>query len=91
MYTKFSWVPRPRLVVYSPHVVDEVLLPGEALGAVGAGVGHVPGVLAHVVVQVLLARERARAERALVWRFTRVLSAQQSTFRFVRYDTASRQ
>lgn len=65
-------------------MVDEMLLPAEALDAESARVGHVPGVLAHVVVEMLLARERARAERTLVWRFTRVLSAQQSTFRFVR-------
>lgn len=43
-------------------------------------------VLAHVVGEVLLARERARAVRALVWRFARVLSAQQSTFRFGYHD-----
>lgn len=63
-------------------MVDEVLLPGEALAAVGAGVRRDARVLADVVVEVLLASERARTVRALVWRFTRVLSAQQSTFRF---------
>lgn len=64
-------------------MADEVFLPGEALGAVGTVEGQFAGVLPHVVVEVLLARERARAERTLVWRFSRVLSAHQSTFRFV--------
>lgn len=68
--------------VYAPHVVDEVLLAREPLVAVGAGMRHVAGVLAHVVREVLLARERPRAVRALVRSFARMLSAQQSTFRF---------
>lgn len=63
-------------------MVDEVFLSGKALGAVGAVEGQFTGVLPHMVVQMLLASERARAERTLVWRFSRVLSAQQSTFRF---------
>lgn len=53
-----------------------MLLPGEGLVTVGAGVRRDAGVLAHVAVQVLLSRERARAIRALVWRFARMLSAQ---------------
>jgi hypothetical protein len=66
-----------------PDMVDEVLFPVEGLGAESAGVRHVARVLPDVVVEVFLARERARAVRALVWSFTRMLSAQQSTFRFV--------
>lgn len=68
--------------MYIPHVIDKMFLPCEALVAVGAGVRRIAGVLPQVVVEVLFARKRARAVRALVWRFARVLSAQQSTFRF---------
>lgn len=70
------------LVKYIPDMIDKVFLSGEVLAAVSAGVRRRPGVLTDVIVQVLLPRERARADRALVRRFTRVLSAQQSTFRF---------
>lgn len=66
-------------------MVDEMLLPREALVAIGAGMRRDSRVLPHVVVEMFLARERARAVRALVWRFARVLSAQQSTFRFGYY------
>lgn len=59
-----------------------MLFPSEALTAEGAGVRHIARVLPDVVVEMLLARERARAIRTLVWCFARVLSAQQSTFRF---------
>lgn len=48
-------------------MIGEVLLPGEGLGAEGAAVRRLARVLAHVVREVLLARERLRAERALVW------------------------
>lgn len=68
--------------VYIPNVVNEVFFPGEALAAVGAGVRRDAGVLPNVVVEMFLAREGPRAVRTLVWRFSRVLSAQQSTFRF---------
>lgn len=68
--------------MYIPHVINKVFLPCEALVAVGAGVRRIAGVLPQVVVEVLFARKRARAVRALVWRFARMLSAQQSTFRF---------
>lgn len=64
-------------------MVNEVFLPGEGLATVGAGVRRVAGVLSDVVVEVFLAREGSRAVRTLVWRFSRVLSAQQSTFRFL--------
>lgn len=71
-----------------PYVINEMLLPAEALAAVGTGVRHVAGVLTDVVVQVGLARERSRTIRALVRRFTRVLSAQQqTTFRFEHHAT----
>lgn len=63
-------------------MIDEMLLPREGLATIGAGVRRGARVLPHVAVQMLLSRERARAIRALVWRFARMLSAQ-STFRFV--------
>lgn len=68
--------------IYIPNMINEMFLPGEALAAVGAGVRRHACVLPDVVVEMLLAREGPRAVRALVWRFSRVLSAQQSTFRF---------
>lgn len=63
-------------------MVNEMFLPSETLAAVGAGVRSDAGVLSDVVVEMFLAREGPRAVRTLVWRFSRVLSAQQSTFRF---------
>lgn len=63
-------------------MVNEMFFPGEGLVAEGAGVRRDAGVLSDVVGEMLLARKRPRTERTLVWRFSRVLSAQQSTFRF---------
>lgn len=54
-----------------------MLLSGVALIAVGADVRRVASVLAHMLVEVLLARERARAIRALVGSLACMLSAQQ--------------
>lgn len=65
-----------------PNMVNKMFFPGEGLVAVGAGVRRDAGVLSDVVGEMLLARKRPRTEGTLVWRFSRVLSAQQSTFRF---------
>lgn len=72
------------LYEYVPNVIDEMLLPRKGLVTVGAGMRSDPRVLPQMAVQMLLSRELARAIRALVWRFARMLSAQ-STFRFVHY------
>lgn len=55
-------------------MVGKMLLPGEALGAVGAAVRRLARVLAHVVGEMLLAGEGLGAERALVGRLACVLS-----------------
>lgn len=48
------------------HMINQVLLPCKRLVAHVAAVGIVPAVLAHVVVEVLLARERLVAVLAFV-------------------------
>lgn len=68
--------------LYVPHMIDEMLLPRKRLVTVRTGMRSDPRVLPQMAVQMLLSRELARAIRALVWRFARMLSAQ-STFRFV--------
>lgn len=53
-------------------MVNQVLLPGKRLVAHVAAVRVVPAVLAHVVVEVLLARERLVAVLAFVRRISGV-------------------
>lgn len=58
-----------------PDVISEMLLPGEGFGAEGAFVRRLSGVQVHVVGEVLLARERLGAVRALERGLARVLPA----------------
>lgn len=58
-----------------PDMIRKMLLPRERLGAVETLVGVVASVDVHVVVEVLLARERLRAESALERSLPGVLAA----------------
>lgn len=61
---------------------DKMFFPRETLGTVYTSMWHVSGVLSDVLGEMFLSREGARTIRALVRSLPRMLSAQQSTFRF---------
>lgn len=52
--------------MFLPHVIDQMLLPGEGLVAYIAAVRIVPAVLTHMVVEMLLPSERLVAVLAFV-------------------------